>query len=277
MSIKTKLNAPFPFVSNTTDKVLLSLFLGSFIYIFLMLFQPFGIMKIESYKPIFVLGYGVITSITVLLNFFLHPLFYPNFNKVKWNVGKTFTYSLINILSISIFNWVYTATIGKEIMEQHSLLMFIFITLSVGSIPSLFLILLLERFLDIRNKREANELTSHLSEDPKVAPIEIVIQKNKLSIYLANLLCIKAEGNYVEIHYLKDDIVKKELIRSSLSKMKIQLKDYHQIKHCHRSFIVNTQHLIKVTGNARNFNLHLKHLGFSIPVSRSFPIHTIKK
>ena len=106
--------------------------------------------------------------------------------------------------------------------------------------------------------------------------IEFGQKQHQFSLNLTDLLCVKAEGNYVEIYSLKDGLVNKKLIRSSLSKVKKQLELYSEIKHCHRSFIVNTEHLEKVTGNARNFNLHLDHLDFAIPVSRSFPIDTIK-
>ena len=280
MKIETKLNTPFPFVDKVQDKALQSLFFGIFIYLFLLQFQPFGIANIIFYKPLFVFGYGIITFIVMFSSHLLYPKLNPEFDKDKWTVRKMFVYTLFQILLISIFNWIYTATIGKEVMEQHSLIMFIFITLSVGIFPILFFILLIERFLNSKNEREADKLTSNFvnkTESIQNTTIALGNQQNKLSVNLSDLLCIKAEGNYVEVYTLENNLMKKHLVRCSLSKMKQQLEAYNKIKHCHRSFIVNTQHLNKITGNARNFNVHLNHLDFSIPVSRSFPINTIKK
>jgi len=279
MNVKDILNTPFPFVDKIKDKILLSLFFGLFIYTFLILFQPFGIANIIFYKPLFILGYAIITFLIVFSSHLIYPVT-PSFDKDNWNVKKMFIFIIIQILMIAIFNWFYTTTVGKDVIEQHNLIMFIFITFSVGVFPTLFFILLIERFLNYKNEQVANKLTSDIvnkSEEIQNNTIIIGNQKNKLSVNLSDLICIKAEGNYVQIYILEKNLMKKHLVRCSLSKIKQQLETYEKFKHCHRSFIVNTQYLIKITGNARNFNLHLNHINFSIPVSRSFPINSIKK
>jgi len=98
-----------------------------------------------------------------------------------------------------------------------------------------------------------------------------------MSIELDQLICIKSEGNYVDVYFYKNEKINKQLIRNSLTKLSKQLIIFENIKRCHRSYIVNFSNIEKVSGNARNFNLHIKTLDFTISVSRSFPKEIISK
>jgi hypothetical protein len=80
---------------------------------------------------------------------------------------------------------------------------------------------------------------------------------------------IKAEGNYIEIHYLDAaHTLKKQLIRNTLSAAETLLDPY-DFWRVHRSYIVNLQEVETVRGNARDLELLLRITGISIPVSRS--------
>ncbi|MFK7949351.1 MAG: LytTR family transcriptional regulator DNA-binding domain-containing protein [Saprospiraceae bacterium] len=277
--MKINLNKPFPFINKTKDKILIAFLFGLFVYIFLIVFQPFGINDIVYNKLLFVSGFAIITSVIMMSYFFLLPFIYRKSKEEQWTLKNILIEASVLILIIAIFNWLYTSVIDIELHESPSFFKFIFITTSIGIIPTLFFILILEQYLSTKNESKANLLTKNLLTTAipnQNINIEFGQKQHQLTLNLADLLCIKAEGNYVEIYYLENDLVNKKLIRSSLSKVKKQLAIHNQIKHCHRSFIVNTEHLEKVTGNARNFNLYLNYLDFAIPVSRSFPIDTIK-
>jgi hypothetical protein len=274
--MKSIIKTPFPYVNRMKDKLLVSLSFGVFIFLFLITFQPFGIQNIQFNKVPFVLGYAGVTFSILFVSYTFYPKLSRNFDADKWTVQKMLIYSVSQIVLGAIFNWLYTITFGKEIMEQHSLWTFVFITFSVGIIPISLTILLLERFLSSKNKSEADKLSDHLNIESQEVSLELGIPQSKILIHLPNLLFIKADGNYVEIHTFENGNVKRHLIRCSLAKIKNQLEENPHIVHCHRSYMANVEHLLKVTGNARSYNLHLRHLNFSIPVSRSFPIETIK-
>jgi hypothetical protein len=280
MNIGSKLNIPFPYVEKFRSQVLVSVLFAIFIYVFLILFQPFGISDIIISKPLFVLGYAGITFFVSLFSFLLYPVINSNFDSNKWTVKKMFLFILSQILLIAIFNWLYTSTVGENIIRQHSLFKFILITFSVGIFPSLFFLLIAERILFSKKASDASKLSADFQKHG-VGPGQIVISlgsdQNLLEVNLSDLICIQANGNYVDIYTLNNDSTKKRLVRSSLSKINEQLQAYPYFKQCHRSFIVNTQYLTRITGNARNFNLHLEFLDFSVPVSRNFPIKTIKR
>lgn len=279
MNVKALLNSPFPFLDKFQGKIVLSTFFGIFVYTFLLWFQPFGISNIVFQNNFYFAGFGFITFLIVLISLIFYPLT-PSFDKDNWNIKKMFIFNLTLIFIISISNWIYSTVVGSYLsLPPQSFMKFIYMTFSVGIFPNFLFLLLLERFLNSKNEQLSNKLNSILftkSEELQNPTIVLGNPKDKLSINLTNLICIKSQANYVEVYTLEKNEIKKSLLRCSLSKIKQQLEVYNKIKHCHRSFIVNTQHLIKITGNARNFNLHLKHIDFSIPVSRSFPINTIK-
>ncbi len=59
--MKSYLNKPFPFIDKKKHRIVASFLFSAFIYLFLIVFQPFGIADIQFYKPLFILGFSVIT------------------------------------------------------------------------------------------------------------------------------------------------------------------------------------------------------------------------
>ena len=279
LSVQKILNLPFPFLNQNRDKFFVSVAFGLFIFCFLLLFQPFGIAQIQFYKTLFVLGYGGITFFIMLLSFHIYPILNTRLDREIWTVKKMFVFILFQFLLIAICNWSYTVSLGRAIInQQHSLVKFVFLTFSVGIIPTLFLIFLIERILSHQKGIIATNLTDSLSKKTKIPQKQIIIigeQKQKLLLELSELICVKAEGNYVEIYRVVNDGVQKYLVRCALKDIKEQLKKFVQIKQCHRSYVINTHHLKKITGNSRNYNLHFNYLYFKIPVSRNYPIEEI--
>ncbi|HIP49023.1 MAG TPA: LytTR family transcriptional regulator [Lutibacter sp.] len=271
------LNKPFPFIENKKHRILASFLFSGFIYVFLLTFQPFGISNILYYKPIFILGFFGITFIVLLFSFLVAPAILKNqFDFDKWTIKKNATFIVAQFLIITVLNWIYNSSIGREITEQHSLLFFIFITVTVGIIPTLFLVYFIEKKLANKNEHFATNFTKSIQQKTSISEntrIKILSKNNDETIIidLKQLLCVKSEGNYLKVFFLKENIIKSKLIRNSFSKIEEQLVVFEKVKRCHRSYIVNLDKVEKMTGNARNLNLHISNLDFTIPVSRSFP------
>ena len=77
-----------------------------------------------------------------------------------------------------------------------------------------------------------------------------------------------AQDNYVIIHFIKDLQHVKEIIRTTLKKIKDDLNEQHNLFHCHKSYIVNLDKVINVSGNAQGLKLHFDSINEIIPVSR---------
>ena len=275
--MKEYLNRPFPFIEKENHRFFASFLFSVFIYVFLLVFQPFGISNIQYYKPIYVAGFFVITFIVLLFSFLVAPIFLKKFFDFdKWTIKKNTVFISIQFLIITILNWVYNFTIGYGIVEQYNLLIFVFITISVGILPTLFLIYFIEKNLSRKNKHIATNFNKNIQQRTKKSEnqkIKLLSQNNDetIIIELKQLICIKAEGNYLKVFYKIGNEIKSKLIRNSIKNIEENLIVSENIIRCHRSYIVNLDKVKRMSGNARNFNLHIENLGFTIPVSRSFP------
>ena len=80
----------------------------------------------------------------------------------------------------------------------------------------------------------------------------------------------RQDDNYVTVVYQETDgKLKKELLRSSLSKVESQIQ-FTYILRCHRSYMVKLQKVYKVSGNAQGYKLHLWQVAEPLPVSRGY-------
>jgi len=277
------LKKPFPFIENKKHRILLSFLFSIFIYFFLLIFQPFGIADIKSHMPIFISGFSGITLLVLIFSFLIAPTVFKNtFDFDKWTIKKNLIFITVQFLIISVLNWIYNSTIGAEISVQHNLMFFVFVTVSVGITPTVFLIYFIENELARKNRNIASDFTNNIQHRIKKnenTRIKLLSKNNDehINIELLQLISIKSEGNYLKVFFTLDNELKSQLIRNSIKNIEEQLITFENIIRCHRSYIVNLDKVEKISGNARNFNLHIKELDFTIPVSRSFPKETFKK
>ena len=274
--IKEQLDKPFPFLEKNRHRIFVSFLFSVSVFAILIVFQPFGLDDIQYYKPVFIAGFMIITLIVLLFHFFIAPKFLNRFYDFdKWTVKKEIISIFTIITVISVLNWLYNSTVGKDITEQYNLFIFLFITISVGFFPTILLVILVERFFNKKHENIAQNITNKIQHEQKNKTRTIkILSENKteeINIKLEELICIKSEGNYATVYYFEDNKISKQLIRNSLTKLMEQLIIFDNIKRCHRSYIVNFNNIEKISGNARNYNLHIASLDFTVPVSRNFP------
>ena len=94
--------------------------------------------------------------------------------------------------------------------------------------------------------------------------------KDNLSIKVSLLILIRAANNYIEVFWKEGERVKSQMIRTSLLKAELLLKEHKFIFKCHRSFMVNINFIDKIEGNIQGYKLFFDNLDFSIPVSKNF-------
>lgn len=232
-----------------------------------------------NYKPTYVLGFGIITTVTMLFYYFLAPLCLPRFfEESQWTVAREISTILTNVTLITIFNYYYSTFIGNHLTTQPQLSKFIIMTISIGLFPILFSVFIRERALNKQHVAIAEAINDKRQTIPVVTtqPIITSIQlsspssNDQLNIALEQLLFIKSEGNYCKISYIEEQIIQTKLLRTTLKKVEEELKLHHSIIRCHRSYIINKQHIKTVSGNARSYNIHLYQAAITIPVSRNF-------
>jgi hypothetical protein len=256
---------------------------GLFVFVFLAVFKPFGLSIVEEGLLLQVSGYGVMSAVVLILAFVIGKPIHKRFSKTEyWTIKHIIVLAVIEFLVIASCNWAYTTYIFPH---GISYLHFIFITFAVGIMPTVIFLMLIERFLSQRNTSEAQLLTDKLDDYRTVVPVPTQ-QSDALKLKDGNsdwklqydhLILVKAEGNYVKIYYEQEDgSIDSRLIKTSMNNIANRIAHKPMIKQCHRSYIVNFYKVGKITGNARNFNLHIDHMDFSVPVSRSFPKEFIR-
>ncbi len=270
------LNLPYPLLQSTKYKWLLALLSGIFVYVFLIVFEPFGSARLNTYKYLFLAGFGVSVFLGVATTYFILPkLFRQFFRPEKWSIIKEILLQSCCIFIISAFIYLHHNYLARDIVSYQTFFNFLKITISIGIFPIVGLVFFTERTLLKRNIERAQLLSNQLppaavEENTTVHIQEESVKASPIVMQLSEFLYAQSEGNYVTIYHLEDSALVHKLIRLSLKQLEIQLENLSQIKRCHRSYLINMQHITSIEGNARSLTLQLDKVATSIPVSRSF-------
>jgi len=270
---------PYPFVADFRTKFIISFVFGLFIYLFLMVFQPFGIENIEANKAIFLSGFGFITFFTLIFSLILLPLFLPAlFDLDKWNIGKEIGFIVLNVILITLLNYAYDDIFGQAHPQKHNLLFFIPVTLAVGVIPITIMVFFFEIYLREKHEKKASSISSkiqsnRITEGPihhKMIFIKYDSTNKIFEIDENDLVFIKSDDNYCKIYHFNNDVIQTSILRITLKNIEKQLEKHPDIIRCHRSYIVNKKRILRISGNARSYNIHFENCKETAAISRSF-------
>jgi len=287
--IRTWFLKPYPYIFSTLNNLKISFGFGLNVFLFLYLFQPFGISSLFEKNDFsnsifqYTLGFGLITLVVLLVSLFIFPLILASFfNPSKWTIGRIILFLLVTIIMISLFNWYFNLWYINLRLHTSSeirikeLAYFLIYTILVAIFPSFIFVYFVEKSNNKTNKEIAdtilkNKENSNNTITNKQISIIADNKKDKITTSIQDLIYISSQGNYASIFYLSDGKIKEHLIRTSLSKIENQLVENKQIIRCHKSYIVNANQVLKINGNARGYLLKVKQVEFLIPVSRNFP------
>ncbi|GAB3181155.1 LytR/AlgR family response regulator transcription factor [Telluribacter humicola] len=278
------LRQPYPLNESRRHDFGFAVGAGLFVALFLLLFQPFGLDRWEAswVKVGVIAGYGVVTFVAIILWEFSvkRGLIASTFTEEKHTVGRQILYVSCLLLTIAAGNYLYSVAIFGE-GESGAVRSFgqaMLYTLLVGIFPTVASVLLnyvyqLKKYSNppqVLPKAEPQKATSPEMESVQPEMIRLVADNEKDSlIVIANqLLYIESADNYCMVVYEAEKEKKRELVRSSLSRLEEQIHA-PDIVRCHRSYIVNLAKVGKVTGNAQGYKLHLPE-EITIPVARRY-------
>jgi len=273
------LQQPYPHSDSDKRKILLSLGAGFFVGLFLIYFQPFGINEFNSANKILILsGYGVITPATMLFLYFIIPKIFPNyFKEENWTVGREILFLMLNLILIALFNVLYSQIVFSLDSKSFNLFDMVGYSFILGIFPTIGIVF--SNYIYYLKQYGKPPQPTFSSE--QIQPSEMVFiaenEKDTLKLSTLNLLYIESSDNYSTVVFLKDEQISKELIRSSLTRLEGQIQ-VKTIVRCHRSYIVNLDKVVKVSGNAQGFKLQLKETDFIVPVARKYSeiVHQFK-
>ena len=92
----------YPFNKEWRNVLVKSILFGVSIFLFLFIFQPFGLSNYQAENKVFhLLGYGIVTSLVLFLNSLFFSLLFPKwYSESCWTVGKNILFVLINFFFI---------------------------------------------------------------------------------------------------------------------------------------------------------------------------------
>lgn len=283
---------------------------GVFVTLFLSLFTPIGLNEVPvPMLYVHTLVYGVLCSAIMLSNSLVLPRLLPRaFEAERWNVGKHIGFSLWTVLTVALGNVVYSVWQFHFQVSFSTVTTFLGITMLVGLFPATVLTLLQERRLLRRNIDEANRISAHLhhpmpyggtasaqnstGENGEKLP-QYLIQKDilnnsSLSHSTDNIVfegasikerfeapsdaivCLQSSDNYVTILAFMGGELQTAMLRMTLKSAEERTSPCARIIRCHKSYIVNLDHVRDISGNAQGYKLHIPVLDFPVPVSRSY-------
>lgn len=94
-------------------------------------------------------------------------------------------------------------------------------------------------------------------------------QSDKLTIPYTSLLAVQALDNYVNVFWEKSNTLQTTMLRNTLTNISEQLIDISSIYRSHRGWLVNTQRVSQVEGNAQGLKLSVDLIPQPVPVSRA--------
>lgn len=281
MELKTTMqsffNRPYPSNYERNNRVVIAASYGLFVSLFLMIFQPFGISM--STDPLYLLktaGFGLVTFLVMLFVYLALPVMYPDFFKEKnYTIGKELIVSAFLILLIGLANSAYAHIFVIQPSKQ-SILNMIWQTFLVGIFPISFLTLLQYNRLYKSNTKvsQAIKLSSDrnsnvIRELAEQHYYSISTEQDNTPIILENLLFLESDGNYVHLYQVADKSYTKTMHRATLKSLEEE-NSFQNVVRCHRSFIVNLDQVIDVSGNAQGLKLKLNGVEEEVPVSRKY-------
>jgi DNA-binding LytR/AlgR family response regulator len=269
------LNQPYPFNNNFKHNLRTITFVCMGFMLITLYFQPFGINFLASPKDgYFVLVIGLVSAATFFLNtLFLPGLFPKLFESARWTVRKELIWN-IWMFAIMITGFTLTAMVFR-ISGMQSLTF-----IRSGALALLPLILFnlanynnslkskVSQVIDSGRHWLAEEIKGTHPVTSEHVRIESENAKEVFEEDLKNIVLIQSASNYIEIFYREGAVIRKQMIRQTLSKVESLLSGFQNIKKCHRCCLVNIDQISRLTGISPNYTLEANGLDFRIPIAR---------
>jgi len=255
-------------------KVYLEISLG--IFFFILFFRPFELNHLDfNNQLLFIAGCSALTFLLLCLFFILIPWIFPKLLTSADHEKRLFV--LINILLCLISSTAYAFYIhyvGGVNLSMYLVFKIVLICL----VPIITLVLVIENKSlkhQIDSVHESNiklKLMVHENTGNQTEMIQFISdnKSDKINLLPGDILLIKSAENYVEIVYKENENIKQKLIRTTLRNIEEQLRKFPEFIRCHRTCIIDTKYILKLTSGYQGYRLKIMDYSEEIPVSRQY-------
>ncbi len=268
------LSQPYPYPQQTVyQKIIRCVLEGAFIAVFLIVFQPFGTDNWHNpNKTLFLWGYGLITTLAGLIIRVVLPYFFKSiFVEKNWTVGREVVSIFLLLMLVTIGNALFSSITFEVSLRVNDFFWMLLNVILLGFFP-ISIGILINYIYKLKKYSQPVVIQQHSTPTPITSnKIKLIAENEKdtLEIHSEDLFFIESSDNYSTVHFLKNNILQKELLRSSLSRLETQIES-PKIVRCHRSYIVNMDRVARVSGNAQGYKFHLNPIELTVPVARKY-------
>ena len=216
---------------------------------FMLVFRPFGMVVDSPAALVVVLGFAPLNFALVLL---VHLA--PSLSGWAGGVQR--------IGAIILANFVYTAVLGGAGVNAVTSVKVIAVGLLVAAAVALW-----------NRERSLRQEVLELRARPATPELEVIVlrgegDKEILRLPPDALHYVRANGNYVDVHFLRGDAPETSLLRATLAGI-IEQTPEGALVQCHRSYLANLGAARRLISAAGNMEIEFAG-GGQIPVSRSY-------
>lgn len=244
--------------------------IGLFIFAFLAIIKPFNIDHLGNKALFHAFSYGMLTfTICFIYDLFIQFILKIDREKNTWKFWKWLLVTLGLVLCIAIGNFFLVRFLHQDFNFQiSSLFNMIGYTMTLAFFPVIFLGTL-QLYKNItRNVSIANDIKIHSKEQNDVE-LSFKNKEGFHNLLLNQFLFAEAMQNYIALYKCIDQVVTKDVHRMTMTNLLSQIEN-NGIKRCHRSYLINPQKIISVSGNAQGLKLKLENIEMEVPVSRKY-------
>ncbi len=246
------------------------------IFFFILFFRPFELNHLDfNNQLLFIAGCSAITFLMICLFYIVIPWTFPKlFSSAAHEKGH---FVMINIF-LCIFNTTaysfYIHYVGGVDLSMFLVFKIVLICL----VPIITLALVIEN----KSLKQQNDsllesniklnmmMKDNSSSNAEIIPIISDNKSDKIELLPEEILLIKSAENYVEIVYKDGENIKQKMIRTTLRNIEEQLRKYMEFVRCHRTCIINTKYILKLSSSYQGQKLKLIDYNQEIPVSRQY-------
>ncbi|MBX2871313.1 MAG: LytTR family DNA-binding domain-containing protein [Saprospiraceae bacterium] len=279
MLSRTFFQIAYPFEHSTKEKIQSVGFASLFLSLLLILLQPYGFMFLSRLQ--YLLGYLCIGLVTFNINYFGLPYFFPNFfEDQSWSISKAFLFFLYNFFQLGIWVHIFNTLVMRNdptvMTSGIELGITVIKIMALGAVSSCFLILVRYNWVSRQNLQASQDLNQQLKAqislekeaEHQQEQIPLFLENKPVEISRSKLLYIRSEGNYLAFHFEPGFSKSPLLVRGRIKQLEEVLSRYPEFFRCHRSFIVNLNHVSSTRGNSQGLSIQLRHSTDRLPVAR---------
>ena len=279
MRVKEVLNSKCSQLVNPWKMILVTSLL---VAVSLLMLRPWGVLSHRWGHVLFALSCSLLSAIAESIHLLLLPrIFTKWYAREDWTYRKEILSTVLMLFTTAVFTYIFFVIVFRMPVNWKIFSIFIISFLVIVPLPAGFVLMWNRNLLLARNLKMANAMNEHLLEmmndaQPQDKKSENPILsfadgKNNYFEFPANdFLYAEANGNYVNLIYMKEGTSEKRMFRSTMKSIEEKTADIHFIVRCHRAYLVNTLRIKMVTGNAQECLLHMEGCKTPVPVSRHY-------